>query len=54
VQEVITVRVVRNAPRGAASDRCDVDVAVVRGQIDQAALGVEDVVIVDRRQIFGV
>jgi hypothetical protein len=30
----------------------NVDVGVVRGQIDQAALGVKDVVVVDRRQVI--
>jgi hypothetical protein len=52
VEEVIMARVVRNAPRGAAFDRRNADMAVVRGQIDQAALGVKDVVVVDRRQVI--
>jgi hypothetical protein len=52
VEEVITARVVRNAPCGAAFDRRSLDVAVVRGQIDQAAPGVKDVVVVDRRQVI--
>jgi hypothetical protein len=52
VEEVIMARVVRNAPRGAAFDRRNADMAVVRGQIDQAALGVKDVVVVDRGQVI--
>jgi len=44
LEEVIAARVVRNAPHGAAFDRRNV-VAVVGAQVDQAALGVEGVVV---------
>jgi hypothetical protein len=42
----------RDALRAAALDRRDVNVAVVRGQVYQTALGVKDVIIVDRRQVI--
>jgi hypothetical protein len=44
LEEVIAARVVRNAPHGAAFDRRNV-VAVVGAQVDQAALGVEGLVV---------
>ncbi|MDF2746549.1 MAG: hypothetical protein K0S98_833 [Propionibacteriaceae bacterium] len=44
LEEVIAARVVRNAPHGAAFDRRNV-AAVVGAQVDQAALGVEGVVV---------
>jgi hypothetical protein len=37
---------------GAALDRRHIDVAVIGGQVDEAALAVDDVVVVDRRQVI--
>jgi hypothetical protein len=42
----------RHARSRAALDRRDVDMTIVRGEKDQSALGVQNVVVVDRRQVI--
>ena len=51
MEEVVTIWVVANPGRPSAADRSHVEVPVIGGEVDQPALRVEDVVVVDRRKI---
>jgi hypothetical protein len=52
MQKVVATWIMRHARSRAALDRRDIDMAIVRGEIDQSAVGVQNVVVVDRRQVI--